>query len=328
MQYTKRQHYVPRTYLEAWGLVDGKVCFRRRDLKISKVTSIANLCLENQMYGTKELGNHIENQFSVQESSWPRLRNALLNSRINLSWDIKIEVAMHIAVQSSRGRDFKTIDNFSADVRKAIGDKPSDKQIEVYLQTEMGNFKTTKQEIEAVRDIISISNSEMESMNLDLGFDPHRHIDSLKSLAGYLAGLHWRVETNASRGFICADTPVIKWKRRSEEDNYRGYGFKNSQEIWFPVDPWHLLVLAPLSGRRGFWSVTNSRVNFVNQEIASRCFEFVFSTMGDSNKLDQIELNPTKPALRFNKLPSTYKDSFGRLHDSEDLIQFWIPPHD
>jgi Protein of unknown function (DUF4238) len=95
---TKRPHYVPRTYLDAWANTGGQVAYRRRDRSGAIVTNTKNVAVAIGIYGEGELGQLREEFLRQIEGEWVGLRRELMQ-RGDLSAERRSLFAIFAAIQ-------------------------------------------------------------------------------------------------------------------------------------------------------------------------------------------------------------------------------------
>lgn len=323
----KRHHFVPQVYLRAWANQNDQVSARRRRGQEAFVTSVKNVALENGLHGSGESAQAREHELGVIEERWPDLRTALLSPR-TLSPTLRSEVADFVALQLGRTRDSYAKADFFERAAAAIVSRPIDRaDMETFLCQDWGIAQPRPGKIAAATDLLTA----LISMQGSDEFPKLRAMDDpgyRQDIKQHLLTADWRVERSHSPDLITSDTPVTLWRPRSEMDLWHGLGVLEATEVWLPIDPRHLLVIAPRSGKRGVWGVGSKRFRQVNQEIGSRCYEAVFGRHNGGHYLAELSMAPTRPALRFNGAPgySDSKDEPSRYLG--DVIQTWVPSHD
>lgn len=324
----KRHHYVPQVFLRPWANEHARTAWRRRGWDTHKVSGIGNVALETGFHGSGDEATARESFFSAMEGEWPDLRRSLIDSRAQIS-PSRTRVAQFIAYLKLRTREERARAQFHETATAAIDVRPvTTEAMADFLRRRWGVDDPSEAEARCARDLVNHYIYLSDRAPASPPLDPATISQFVDALTDRILGLDWRIEHSSSAPLLTSDTPVVLWRPRSDRDSFMGYGWDDAREIWLPLDPQHLLVLAPKSGKRGLWSVGNRRIHSVNGEIASRCFEFVIGHPCDSLYLDSLPLKQRRPALRFNIRKAYRADAAGEPQRTEEILHAWVPPHD
>lgn len=117
--------------------------------------------------------------------------------------------------------------------------------------------------------------------------------------------------------------PVSTYWYPAKRQTYRGVGLVDVDEVRFPVDPFHLLVL-----RRRYPEnrtiTSGDRVRAVNQQAANRCYRLVIAQPGEASALAELQLLPRSLALRFNIGPLIRENPDGTTWEDGEVIHLYV----
>ena len=254
-----KQHYIPRTYLDAWCDIhtplkhEPYVWLFEKNEKTGRKKSPVNLFHENNMYTMSENGERnlqLENAFGTVETKFSSIRDKLTKFE---SLDQKEHFILCGFVATMYARTRSQLDNFSEIWKKPLG----------FLQAmEKGKF----QEKYGITPLISIgdhaanfTSKEVEGMVNN----PVQHVMPFiiqelapKSMSLNLAVFH----TDDPIGFITSDNPCV-W-----------YDFLNrlpsldseTIELSMPISP-NRLVLFNNAGVKGYSKITSDHLDEINR---------------------------------------------------------------
>jgi len=122
-------------------------------------------------------------------------------------------------------------------------------------------------------------------------------MSGLEEVTQVLDGKHWCLEVARKPRLITSDTPVVLWRRPIADDRYRGFGVDNAEEIRFPMDAGHQLVLTNVP-QPATMRVEPNRVRVCNADLAAGCHKFIAgqpsgSTWHPATRWDRTDENVT-----------------------------------
>ena len=106
----------------------------------------------------------------------------------------------------------------------------------------------------------------------------------------------------------------------------RGWVSRTREELWFPLDRSHLLVLRQ-TGPEEIRQVEPKRARFVNAHLARHCFNYVFHHPGLRVQSGDFEMARRRPSIRFNVGPGYRPGPLGDEYFGE-MLQVWVPVRD
>lgn len=331
-QRRKRHHFVPQGYLKAWADDKDQVSVRNRGADVHYNANIKNVALEGDLYTAfglegepddfleKLLGDQIDGPAPallsrLAEEKPPRKNSA---ERISLS--------MFLAIQLVRTPDHINQFMFVPSALEYAGSRRGPVDLDVmreYLtHIRLGDAPSAK-EVQAAADWVNGSLTKPGPL-------PSREqaiVGLFKIAREYLAPvLHdkaWSIEIDMKGRFMTADLPVSKYWYPAKRKMYMGVGLEDADEIRFPIDPRHLLVM-----RRRYPEIrsiaSTERVNSVNQQTANRCYRQIIANPDHALSLAQVQLQPRPLALRFNTGPIIREDMEGLEYEDGDMIHLYV----
>jgi hypothetical protein len=133
----------------------------------------------------------------------------------------------------------------------------------------------------------------------------------------------WSVEIDMKGRFITADLPVSKYWYPAKRKMYMGVGIEDADEIRFPIDPCHLLVMRPRYPEIRSIASTE-RVHAVNQQIANRCYRQVIASREHAQSLVDLQLQSRPLALRFDSGPLIREDIRGLEYEDGEMLHLYV----
>jgi hypothetical protein len=110
------------------------------------------------------------------------------------------------------------------------------------------------------------------------------------------AGLNWSVAATGAPALIASDNPVVKFDPTSEAGTFSGVAPDDASEIWFPLDPQHLLIGARHRVGPTHFDATRELVCLANAQLCRDCNHAIFQTPGVTPTGD-LRLAPNPPTL-------------------------------
>ncbi|MEV6283471.1 DUF4238 domain-containing protein [Kribbella sp. NPDC051770] len=329
MSTSKRHHYVPRAYLERFGQ-DGKVAVRRRAATGLIVTNPINVALETGFYETIDESGaksvEVEDWLSeeIDGNGAKAIEAVIVSDQLPAVGDgARDFLATYVAIQLTRTVDRREEAMFPATVERWLAGRTltADLMAE-FLESEHLGFKPKPAEVDGAFAFTSVQldNGEVPTKTDAISLS----LRLVHKLAGLLLRMSWRLEVARKPRFITSDSPVILWSPPSSKDRYQGYGLNDCDEVRFPLDPGHQIVLTRTPGPDTVL-VEPARVRASNADVAASCHKFVVGHPTRSKPLTDVHLAPRKPTLRFNLGPGFQRLPDGSVERMEDVIHVWVP---
>jgi hypothetical protein len=324
----KRHHFVPKVYLRAWANDLEQVSVRRRTSRSAYTANINDVAVELDLNGVGDEAAAREKMYEHLESDWPQLRDALI-SGVSLEGTGRTRAALFVALQKTRTREARDQQEFFNHAATKIPKRPfAFAAVKGFLTNENLGFELLDGEVNGCMDFLNYVSTLS-------GKHPGRFLQMLapglatQELAPVLESLNWQVEECRKPILYTSDSPVIAWRTQSERDEYEGVGIATAEEIWFPLTPRHLLVMTRTFANMPCKQVEPKRFVQVNEEIASRCYEFLVATHGRLERLNELTLRSKKPLLRFYRGKGVEWDHLGVGHfTGDEVLHVWAPARD
>lgn len=328
LKHPKRHHFVPKVYLKAWADQNNRVGLRRREGTMHSLTNIKNVALEKGFHGSGQEASDREAFFNEMEDRWPSLRAWLLIGKLSSSAERR-EVARFLAYQRLRTREERSRSEFNETALKFLPERPiTTKAMQTFLVEKWGLQDPSPAEVQGACDYLEIFRYSLEDEGQNLKIDSISMPGHADTFIKIMESHSWRIERMPSPSLFTSDSPVVYWRPRTSQDHIEGIGLHNARELWFPIDPQHLLVLTKTSGKSGIWSVSKKRLQLINLEIAARSFEAVIASTACGAELDSLFFRANKPALRFNIGPGVGVTADGTEHPMGEILHAWVPAYD
>ena len=321
----KIHHYVPRFYLRGFADTNDRLAVRERQGR-TYVTSTNNVMARSGLYRAGNANLTAEYTLADIEGMASTIVSALRDGRLPPSGSsgrtilaifMAVQIARNLTIMPPLGYYSELFDTFES---LQVGTE----DVRSYLTRAYG-FTPAISEVEAATRVAEIGASTFLSTDDLKDFMLTTLFNSVKELAPFLEARQWSLEASKRQEIITSDRPVVLWNPPSEEDNYRGVGVADTEEIWFPVDRKRILVLR-ISGSEIVRRIGPERVDEVNEHIARHCTERIVSHPSASNTLAQTPLATRRPTIRFSQGPAFDRRTGDQL--AEEIIHSWLPIRD
>ena len=292
--------------MRAWANADQQVAYRRRDSSTAITPNIINVAVDSGIYGTGELAESREEFFQQLEEEWEGLRQELLTSG-DLTGQRRSLLSVYTAIQLSRTLKHVDQTSFACNVAALTEERPIPKSaVRQYLAELDDGSEPDEAEVDAAWTFV-VGSPGIPTPDEVLKVAMHVAVD--KS-APALEAMHWRVETFGKPALMTSDCPVTAWRRTNPGEPERGVGIGNADEVRFPLSPTALLVLTPTPVPASPQSPDRRFVE-VNRETCRQCHQFVVATVQYKARLDNLQLAPRGPRLRFRSGPLYRRNAYG-----------------
>jgi Protein of unknown function (DUF4238) len=278
----RRHHIVPRFYLRRFA--DEKERLVAVDLANPtkrKPVSVNDAAVEKDFYtviddtgspsvAVERLLAHIEGWASpaIERASFGVLFPPQPNDRAALS--------LLIALQLVRGRDIRRQMEAMCDstMKLMLEGIDTDERAAAYLRGQ-GVESPDEAQIRAVRDLAENLD------NIEILPDANEHIRTMLLVATdhmwpIILNMRWVVGRFPEPALLTSDSPVSYYVRPEDRDPLRGVGLATADEVWYPLDPQHVLMLTPADIDEQVMEVDLDHAHRINQNTVAHAFERVF----------------------------------------------------
>jgi uncharacterized protein DUF4238 len=321
----KRQHFVPRGYLDRFAN-EHMVIVRRRDSK-TFTTNTTNVAVECGFYDIA--ADHDRKNSSVEFllADWDNDALAALHEVDRTgkppssgSAD-RAALAIFLALQGTRTPEQRERVEFASRVVKyANGREVNPDLVAEFLEKVHLRAKPSAKEVLAAHEFVSLDVSwgaSTPQFAIDL------MLKSALGMAPLLSGLWWTLEFDRKDLLTTSDTPLVIWRAPTPRDAYEGVGIMTAEELRIPLDPSKQLVLTRRQ-RTETARITPHRSRMCNQDHADACHHFILGNPKAEASLGAVSLKPHRPVLRFNKGPLFTVSAEGKRIKEGEVLHAWI----
>ncbi|MDM0022107.1 DUF4238 domain-containing protein [Variovorax saccharolyticus] len=282
----KRQHYLPRFYLEGFADDDGLVALFDQKENEVRLQQPVNTAVIGHFYTMEdEQGRQrfeIEEMLSKVEGAAKPVIDKL-TARESITDQERADLAAFVALAAMRTP--ARVDN----IQKMMGDAmrqvnkvmfSNTRQVKTQLQRHpeyqnLGDDEMNKQ----AKDLVAFVQGGEYEIETNEKWALQTSIQTAMEMMPMFAARDWIVEhcANPKKSFVTADAPVLLQGTGPQDSGFlRGVGFGSANAlIAFPLNASAVLLLLGNGGSLQYVNVDQERVRTVNLAIASRCFRFV-----------------------------------------------------
>lgn len=116
----------------------------------------------------------------------------------------------------------------------------------------------------------------------------------------------------------------LLWRKPKAEDQYKGFGLLDAEEVRFPISPVMQLVLSPEAREPRTW-VHPKRATACNAEVALTCYRAIIGHPLHKKWLKFLELPERRAVVRFNKGPGYRAMPDGIQEYMGEVLHQWVP---
>lgn len=300
----RRHHLVPKFYLEGFARDDGRIRVIRLGETTSRfVTSVINAAVEVNFYVVETEDGpsaDVEEMLSGIEGRANNAIQALLADGLPLDEELRADLAIFLGFQALRDRRARDAQNQITDflakahlvalgpnqIRKAIeeieGLTPSEEEIQQQLAffADHERYKVLQHTNELVRTML----------------------ETAEGAAAMIAARTWQLLTFDEPSLVTTDSPVVQWQHPDKCGGFYGVGIGTADELRFPVDRHHGLVIA--------WEAPAGEVTRVgtpgmaaafNRSVLAGAYQTVFHHP-EGPEIDDTLLPQPHPPMQFSGL--------------------------
>lgn len=308
MSEVKRNHHLPRFYLDSWADSEGRVALRLRGEPEAVSTSVRNAGVRNRIYTSEA-----ESLFGRTETAVAPIFQSLLGDRTALDINENRRVLARFMVElMARQTYMATFRGLSQQTLAAILETSGDTEaILQILRHEHGPY-VRREDADEIRGEVQRIQQELSKEFPNLTAEEHgeklhawavdpnssrllhssvvQHEGSallIESRSSNLLSREWLLCESAGKEFITSDQPVFKhptWLDRS--------GIGPHDTLCFVVSPTILLKMGDESGHRQ-WG--ENEVHQLNLYIAKHCDHQIIATPANAAYLSRIRMGKHRP---------------------------------
>jgi len=322
----KRQHFVPKAYLERFAR-DGKVLVRRRDGRTFEADPI-NVAVEAGMYDVPTptgTSSAIEEALAeVDDQAVLAMRAIDAAGRVpEYGSPPRQALSIFLALQITRTPEARERAMFPLRVAEYIGDRPLSKELMAeYLERVHLQFRPTDNEIWAAFDFVGYALRDREA--LTPAFMWQVQLASITESAPTIHRMTWSLEVDRKERLATSDTPMVQWRTPTPRDRFEGFGIMNAEEARFPLDPGKQLVLRH-RGTAASARLGGERARSCNADLAAGCYHFIIGRPDQRAAIAGLPLAEHRPVMRFNTAPGFEVGPDGVRRPIGDILHTWVP---
>jgi len=305
----KRHHQVPKFYLCRFATSSKKISVYDRMKRQTYGTSVENVTVENGFYDfpledgaiSKDAEKALQRVEIVGKTALDAIDHAPANWAGPSEAD-RIGLAIFIAVQAVRTREYRHAQEEMEDLwirmQMDLNLSGDDERRARYIEHLTGK-PPTKRDL----DLARLVSESIESFRV--GLDRRRAVYEMfhesQVIAPLIASRPWSLLVTGKRSFVTSDRPVTLWRQRTHDNRQYGVGIGNAEAIYFPLDPYKLLVLG--TGFDGGWRVdtpTSKEIRRINQEVAHWSQRWVLHHPDHVQPLRGLTIPTEGPVLHIN----------------------------
>ena len=304
---TKRQHFVPRFYLEHFTDADGFVWAYDKQESSVRADVPEATATETNFYSVKsesgEYDDSIEDWLSKIESDAAPLYPKLLRGDA-LVGDERAKFALFIASTYTRSPAMvNAVASAHGDLAQitsdmTVGDRASLEKILDEAETTAGAERSSDE----VRDLLFKVWKEKQYV---MAVDKHvglMTIDLAHHVADMMFSMQWFVYGNPDHRFITSDNPVVRITPTEFVDRLYGDGgfLHKHMYITTPLSPHRMVEMNwQKIGRTGLIKIDRNRVRELNRMRASFSERYLYSSVRDAG-IASLAAKYARPGLRID----------------------------
>jgi hypothetical protein len=326
----KRHHFVPRAYLERFGR-EGRVAVRWRGHSKPVVAGVHNVAVEGGFYETVDAKGQesvaAEEALAVVDGQAINAMRAIVDAgkAPPIGSADRLTLALYIAVQMKRTPESRERYLFPRSVIEYANGRAVDRDLMAeYLEKVHLGFRPGDGEIEGALALTQFFMVEHHKAPTKTDAIQLTMSDGVGELAGVILIKRWSLEIARRPRFITSDCPVVFWRKPTPRDRFRGIGLMNAEEVRFPLDAGHQLVITD-EARPASIRVEPARVRASNADVAATCYKFIVGHPDRQKPLEEVALAAHRPAVRFNLGPGYKVSRDGTRKPMGDVIHMRVP---
>lgn len=304
----KRNHHLPRFYLDAWANHEGKVALRRRGKREARLTTVQNVGVRNRFY-TQEA----ESLFGRTETAAaPIIKSLLSDTDVVNGMENREVLARFMAELRSRQPYMATFLGLSGEGFRSILEAEADlEETLAVLQGEFGPDMTlddaqhVQSRVQRFYEVLGerFPDKTPDAMRVDAtrkAADPSFYqslrsylveeedrVPHLERFKVFLLSRNWLVCESTGKEFITSDQPVFKHPTWLDRNRITPH-----DTFCFVVSPTILLKMGDESGHRQ-WS--EKEVHDLNRHVAKHCDHQIIASPTSAEYLSRLRMGKHRP---------------------------------
>ena len=279
----KRQHFLPRFYLEGFTK-NGMLAVYDRETDEVRMQQPVNTGVVGHFYTLEDAAGRkrfeLEAFLADREGAAQPVMSKLRDQQV-ITADERSELAIFVALAAFRTPEI--IDSVKAVTAAMMGDLAAlmfadVQQVKERMRTRPG-APETEEELEAeARDLVEFARRGNYRIETDHRWAVGLSIDVALKLAPVFAARNWLVvhRPDERKSYVTTDAPVLLSTVVPRQNNFWGIGFGNADAlVAFPLDQSCVLAMFGDGGALVHHVATAEAVRETNLALADRCQRFV-----------------------------------------------------
>jgi hypothetical protein len=290
----RRHHLLPRFYLLRFANETSQVALVDRVTGERRVTHIDNVTVERDYYAFEttdgSISFELEKLLGQLEGDGAAALRRVVSGFVDPSPSDRSAVAALIAFQAVRGRKTKRF-------YELLGDSLAKFQLAQLTDQEIQDRLVAGGKPATADDVKAMAAWVRDPTKYDVVPSPEGYIQQLINIAAelfvVLRGMAIHVVSFELPSLLTSDNPIAPYAKNP--DPLRGVGIATADEIWFPVDRRHLILLTPhLEIPESVRPGSAAFAAGVNFSVATEAYEWIVMHPDDDHlgSLQGFELGP------------------------------------
>jgi hypothetical protein len=327
----KLHHYVTQAYLARFGR-GNVVAVRWRDRPDIYVSNVKGVAAETGFYYTEEpAGRTAQTETwlsGIDHAAHRAIAHILATVDVpGASSPHRLKLSRFLALQLTRTPEVRERLMFAGRVLRYANGRPIDERlVETFLEEEHLGYRPAEPEVKGAYWFVNaalsqpggpLTQTEAVKISMELG----------RRNASVIYRKQWSLEVAPAPELITSDAPLVIWRTPTKRDEFEGVGLLTAEEIRFPLDPTHQLLLTD-EERPSVVDIDVGRVAACNEDMASACHRFIVGHPDRKAALAELPLASLRPTLRFNVGPGVETAPDGSERPIGEVLHYWTQRSD
>jgi Protein of unknown function (DUF4238) len=321
-----RHHYVPRAYLEGFGIPD-LVLVRRRDKPKPFPSNPINVAVKIGFYDVDNpdgtTSDEVEKWLAdIDGDAIKVMRSIVADGTPPATGSAERQLlANYLAIQLTRTPDARERFLFPFRViGYAAGREIDADLVREYLETVYLGFAPGANEVDTALTLATVA--ARQSRSLSRAEVIGSTMTGIQRIAEVIIRKHWCLEIAREPGFLTSDSPLPLWRKPTFQNQRSGIGVANAEEIRFPLGVAHQLVLTERP-RDSVLRVEPDRVRRCNADMAAGCYQCVVGHPEHPKWIETTNLAPRGSVLRMETVAVVKRLPDGTEAPGE-AVHIWV----
>lgn len=326
MSNAKRHHYVPQFYLRRFADESGRLRVYRTHSQLPPImTTVKDAAVRTGFYKLDLTGPgdpmQLESELAKIEDESARVIQRVSSAR---SWppsqSDRDVLATYLGLQLMRTPEKRREHEEMTDtIEKVFYENMTVEHARAQL------IKTGEDPTE--EKVALIMNVSQHPDQYRFVLHPNEFLRSMVTVgleaARVLAGRSWWLGTSPGPAFATGDHVPVLFTRPEMREPFKGIGLQGAEEIHFPLDRHHILLMFPTGMPEKAFVLDRENVTFTNSLMASSSHRFVFRHPDDP-PIDYMIPKEPKPLMEINQKPVYEVDARTKIQLAPIFSPFFV----